>query len=326
MKKVFLLSSISMSILTACGGGSTSELNETTPQDGSVVLSAGETVSVSSAEAVRAFDFENSPVGSTVNITGGNLAGVELTVAEPVAGKPSLIIKAPMTDIEIISAAVGEVETWINAGITLTGVDGDDSGRMETVNGKQLWFGSQEKGLGTTFNMEGYISIDTGSSTSLEAYLSAAQVGNDTSLIVGGSRYDETALKMLEYSPPASGGIFEYTGAVVMFAEDDSSYSSEMGRIQIDFDNNTGTFSANNFTPDEGAPAKNISLSSILEIDNGSGSISALSGTITSGNETNNLALNGVIAFDSSAVAGGLVPQYPTDGIVAGVYLLPQDP
>jgi len=68
MKKAFLLSSISMSILTACGGGSTSELNETTPQDGSVVLSAGETVSVSSAEAVRAFDFENSPVGSTKKI------------------------------------------------------------------------------------------------------------------------------------------------------------------------------------------------------------------------------------------------------------------
>ena len=59
-----------MSILTACGGGSTSELNETTPQDGSVVLSAGETASTTSSSLSGTLEID----ADTGALTGSNLA------------------------------------------------------------------------------------------------------------------------------------------------------------------------------------------------------------------------------------------------------------
>jgi len=326
MKKLTITTPLIMTLLTACVGGTNSELSETTPSPASVVLTAGQTANVTDVEAVKAYDFANSAVGATVRITGGDLAGVELTVAEPVAGKPSLILKAPNTDLESITAAVGNINTWIDAGVTLMGVDEEDNGgRLETINGKSIWFGEEQKSLGTTRQSEGYISIETGNNTSVEGYVAYSQIAGDTSLVIGGTRYDETELRSAEYSTPNAGGTYQYTGAAVMFAEDESSYSTNTAQMAINFDNDTGTFSANNFQPDEGAPAKNISITSNLQINNISGSISSTDGTITAGNESNNIALNGVIAFDNSAVAGGLIPEAPTDGIVGGVYALPKD-
>ena len=334
MNTKLILAAPCLAMLAACGGGSTGggstgnssyEKLQNAPA-GSVVLSADSPVEVASLDAVAAIDFDNSPVGSSIAITEGKFDGLSIEVAEPIAGKPTLIIRAPDTDIEAISAVVGELNTWVQSATALAGLDGSESGRSEVVNGRNVFFGQEDKSKGTTTNTDGWIEIQTGNNSSIEAYVSSASVGNDVALVVGGSRFDYTTLKLMEYSAPTAGGTYTYEGVAVAFGADAASYTSDSARMSINFDDSSGTFTASNFQPDEGAANKVIDMTSTIVVNNSTGTISSSSGTITSGNVSNDLAVNGVIGFDNSAVAGGLVPKAQTDGIIGGVFALPKNP
>ena len=329
MKRKIILAAPCLAMLAACGSGSTGAVSYENLQDapaGSVVLSADTPVEVASLDEVAAIDFDNSPVGASIAITEGDFDGISLEVAEPIAGKPTLIFRDPDADIEVISAVVGELNTWIQSATALAGLDGSESGRSEVINGQNVFFGEEFKSSGTTTNTDGWLSIRTGNNSSIEAYVSSASVGNDVALIVGGSRFDETRLKLMEYSAPTAGGTYTYEGVAVAFGADESSYSSDSARMSINFNDSSGTFTASNFQPDEGAANKVIDMTSTIVINNSTGTISSSSGTITSGDVSNDLAVNGVLGFDNSAVAGGLVPKAQTDGIIGGVYVLPKNP
>ena len=290
------------------------------------MLSADTPVEVASLDVVAAIDFDNSPVGSSIAIKEGNYVGVSLEVAEPTAGKPSLIIRTPNTDIETYSVVVGELNTWVQAATSLAGLDGSESGRSEVVNGRNVFFGEDVKSSGTITSTEAYASISTRDNIFIQGNVNSATVGNDVALVIGGARFDETRLKLMEYSAPTVGGTYTYEGVAVAFGADEASYTSDSARMSINFDDSSGTFTASNFQPDEGAANKVIDMTSTIVVNNSTGTISSSSGTITSGDVSNDLALNGVIGFDNSAVAGGLIPKAQTDGIIGGVYVLPKNP
>jgi len=141
-------------------------------------------------------------------------------------------------------------------------------------------------------------------------------------LAVGATRDDEANMNDSYLSTQ---GDYSYTGQATVFA-DEPSYTSSNATMEINFDNNQGSFSATTFTGDEGVADKDILISTNVIVDNISGTISSSSGTITVDGVEKNVGLNGILAHNNNAVVGGIVPTESADGIVAGVFTLSKDP
>ena len=330
-KKTYLAAPL-LVLLAACGGGSTNPTttpprttdapNLTGAPAGSVVLSADTPAEASSIDEVLSVNFTDSPVGSSVKITEGDFAGISLTKAEPISGKETIFLSTP-DNVALSSALVGSLMDDFQVTIQFIGIDGTEDYRAETVNGTSIFFWKETNSLDTTareYNEVGIGNSDKG----VNATVVATELGGETTLVLGSRRYFEGVGATDDYQEKAT-GTYDYGGLAIVFNVYDS-YTTETASMTVDFEQGSGTFNAADFTPDEGAASKTITISSVLSLDNSTGFISSTSGTLTVGTDSGSVAVNGVLSENNDAVAGVLVPTEVVGGIVGGLFVLPQNP
>ena len=331
-KKTYLAAPL-LVLLAACGGGSTNPTttpprttdapNLTGAPAGSVVLSADTPAEASSIDEVLSVNFTDSPVGSSVKITEGDFAGISLTKAEPISGKETIFVSTPGS-VELSSVLVGSFENDLAVTIRLIGVDDVEVNRpSETINGTPVYFYKSTKSEGTTareISEVGIGDVDNG----VSATISVTELAGENTLILGAQRYFTAVGATDNYQEKAT-GTYEYGGLTTVFGIVDS-YTTETASMTVNFEQGSGTFNATNFTPDEDAASKTITISSVLSLDNSTGFISSTSGTLTVGTDSGSIAVNGVLSENNDAVAGVLVPTDGVDGIFGGVFALPQNP
>ncbi len=109
-------------------------------------------------------------------------------------------------------------------------------------------------------------------------------------------------------------GEFTYSGTTTLVMDDaaETVYDSNNAAMAVNFAENTGTFSANTFTSDDGGTETITMESNSIRLDNVGGTISGV-GTITVGGVVENMVLFGYVANDNKSVVGSLV----TDGLTA---------
>ena len=97
--------------------------------------------------------------------------------------------------------------------------------------------------------------------------------------------------------------------------------------LALNFDNVSGEFRADGFTPDNPAQTpETIEIEANLTMDATDGTFQALNGTfVVNGTSTSDVKVNGILATDASATAGYIVPSQEVDDIIGGFFLLPED-
>jgi hypothetical protein len=326
MNKKLVLVAPCLAMLAACGGSGTNPAvapNLTSAIQGSVVLSADNPAEATSVDEILSVNFTDSAVGSSVTITEGDFAGISLTKVEAIGGKETILLSSP-DDVELSSALVGSLEDDLKVAIQFIDVDGIEENRpSETINGTQVYFYNSTNSEGTTArqtNEVGIGDLDNG----VSATMSITELAGEATLILGARRHFEGVGATDNYQEKAT-GTFEYGGLTTVFGVDDS-YTTETASMTVNFEQSSGTFNATNFTPDEDAAPKTITIENVLSLDNSTGFISSTSGTLTVGTESGSIAVNGVLSENNDAVAGVLVPTDGVDGIIGGLFALPQNP
>ena len=325
MKKRLVLTAPCLAILAACGGSSTGNNSYENLQNapaGSVVLSADTPVEVASLDAVAAIDFDNSPVGATVEINEGDYEGLAIKKIASVAGKDSLEITLPSTTI-LQTVAVGSVTDWLDAVTSFEDGDGVESESVlsHTTNGRNFYNYSTSYERGTTSFVEARV-IYKENDRAVKATVEYGDIAGRQFLAVGATRDNEG---VGNDSYLATQGNYSYTGKATVFGGDPS-YTSQNATMEINFDNNQGSFSANTFTGDEGVADKDISISTNVIVDNIAGTISSSSGTITVEGVEKNVGINGILAHNNNAVVGGIVASESADGVIGGIFSLSKNP
>ena len=325
MNKKLVLAAPCLAMLAACGGSSTgnnSYANLADAPAGSVVLSADTPAEASSVDEILSINFADSPVGASVEITEGDFAGISFTTAEAIGGKETILISTP-DNIELSSALLGSLEDTFAVAIKLIDSDGEETFRSQTVNGASVNFSTYTTSLGTTVQENSETSIGD-SDNGVQATISVIELAGDTSVVVGAARYFEAVGATDNYQEKAT-GTFEYGGLTTVFGYEES-YTTETANMTVDFEQGSGTFNAANFTPDEGSAPKTITVENVLSLNNNTGFISSTSGTLTVGTESGSIAVNGMLSENNDAVAGALIPTEGVDGIIGGLFVLPQNP
>ena len=325
MIKKLVLAAPCLAMLAACGGSGTNPTvapNLAGAPAGSVVLSADTPAEASSIDEILSINITDSAVGSSVEITEGDFAGISITKAEPINGKETILVSTS-DNVELSSALVGSLEDDLQAAIQFIGIDGTEDYRTETVNGTSIYFWKETNSLGTTAREQNEVGIGN-SDKGVVATVTATELGGETTLVLGSRRYFEAVGATDDYQVKAA-GTYDYEGLATVFNVNDS-YTTETASMTVDFEQGSGAFNAADFTPDEGAAPKTITIESVLSLDNNTGFISSTSGTLTVGGDTNSVAVNGVLSENNDAVAGVLVPTEGVGGIVGGLFALPQSP
>ena len=326
MNKKLVLAAPCLAMLAACGGSGTNTPAEapnlTSASAGSVVLSADTPAEASSLEELNAIDFSASDVGAVAEINEGEFEGLKIEKVASVAGKDSLEVTLPSTTI-LQSVAVGSVADWLDAVTSFQDGDGSESNNelSHTSNGRDFYSYSTTYERGTTSLVEARVGYSENDRT-VKATVEYGAIAGRQFLAVGATR-DNEGFGTDSYV--TTQGEYSYSGQAIVFAEDPS-YTSNDATMIIDFDVNEGTFSANNFSGDEGAANKNISISSNVIVDNIAGTISSSSGTITVEGVEKNIGLNGILAHNNEAVVGGIVANESADGVIGGVFTLSKNP
>ena len=325
MNKKLVLAAPCLAMLAACGGSGTNPTvapNLAVAPAGSVVLSADTPAEASSLEEILSVNITDSAVGSSIEITEGDFAGISVTKAEPINGKETIFVSTP-DNVELSSALVGSLEDDLQVAIQFIGIDGTADYRTETVNGTSIYFWKETNSLGTTAREQNEVGIGN-SDKGVAATVAATELGGETTLVLGSRRYFEAVGATDDYQVKAT-GTYDYEGLATVFNVNDS-YTTETASMTVNFEQSSGTFNATNFTPDEGAAPKTITIENVLSLDNNTGFISSTSGTLTVGTESGSIAVNGVLSENNDAVAGVLIPTDGVDGIVGGLFVLPQNP
>ena len=326
MNKKLVLAAPCLAMLAACGGSGTNLTvapNLTNVLAISVVLSADNPAEASSIDEILSVNFADSAVGSSVTITEGDFAGISLKKAEAIGGKETIFLYDP-TSVELSSALVGSLEDDLKVAIQFIDVDGIKENRpSETINGTQVYFYNSTKSEGTTERDLAEIGIGD-LENGVSAMVSITELAGETTVLVGAKRYFETVGATDNYQERAT-GTFGYGGLTTVFGVE-GSYTTETASMTVNFEQSSGTFNATNFTPDEDAAPKTITIENVLSLDNSTGFISSTSGTLTVGTESGSIAVNGVLSENNDAVAGVLVPTDGVDGIIGGLFVLPQNP
>ena len=314
-----------LAVLTACGGSSNNNAGGTitdiiagTPA-GSVVLAAGQTVQVSTEDAL-AVDLNSSAVGAVVEFTSGDLDGIVLTVQEQVGGLTTIVVTGgeggDAGDYEVVASQ--DLNLLLEAALNL--VDEDEDFQLQiSENGDVGYTEYNEKSRGTTTRATYYSIIYTDDDTYLEAYGESAEVGNAEAVSLGINRNYNDA-----FAAPT--GEFTYEGPTDVFirrADDSDSdpYRTTTSQMSVDFGDNTGSYSATGFeSVDPELPGRVISLQSDFAVDPTIGTLSGSSGTASVDGDNQTFAIEGAFSPNANAVAGIIVPQ--AGDLEAGIFVM----
>ena len=317
----------SLLLLTACGGGNVvlNTINLSEAPAGSVQVKSGDTVGAGSVDELLAIDLESSEVGSIIEVTDGDLAGIEIEVAEDTAGYTTLNLSGTNGDGAGNASLLvtNNPGLFIKAQSNLADVEGETvSQRSKVFNGTEVTNYENVREGGSTFISEGGLAIGSGSgSGGIVAQVNQVAIGMEAAGSLGYSRISEDA-----YVPQTS-GTYIFEGPTVVFA-DENSYTDETSTMVLNFSELTGTYQANNFDPDMDAPDVNIVISSDLSIDNTDGSISGTGGTLVAGGNTAELSMVGILSTNNDAAAGAVIVNEDTNQteIFGGLFALPKKP
>ena len=315
----------SVLLLTACGGGNVvmNTINLSEAPAGSVQVKSGDTVDASSLDELLAIDLESSEVGSVIEVTDGDLAGIEIEVAEDTEGYTTLNLSGTNGDGAGNASLLvtDNSELFIKAQSNLANVEGETvDQRSEVFNGTEVTSYRNVREIGTTFISEGGLAVGSGSG-GIVAQINQVAIGMEAAGSLGYSRISEDA-----YVPQTS-GTYIFEGPTVVFA-DENSYTDGTSTMVLNFSELTGTYQANNFDPDMDAPDLNIVISSDLSIDNTDGSISGAGGTLVAGGNTTELSMVGILSTNNDAAAGAVIVNEATNQteIFGGLFALPKKP
>ena len=312
-------------LLTACGGGNVvmNTINLSEAPAGSVQVKSGDTVDASSLDELLAIDLESSEVGSVIQVTEGDLAGIEIEVAEDTEGYTTLNLSGTNGDGAGNASLLvtNNPELFIKAQSNLANVEGETvSQRSKVFNGTEVTNFENVRESGSTFISEGGLAVGSGSG-GIVAQINQVAIGMEAAGSLGYSRISEDA-----YVPQTS-GTYIFEGPTVVFA-DENSYTDGTSTMVLNFAELTGTYQANNFDPDMDAPDLNIVISSDLSIDNTDGSISGAGGTLVAGGNTTELSMVGILSTNNDAAAGAVIVNEATNQteIFGGLFALPKKP
>lgn len=312
-------------LLTACGGGNVvmNTINLSEAPAGSVQVKPGDTVDASSLDELLAIDLESSEVGSVIQVTEGDLAGIEIEVAEDTEGYTTLNLSGTNGDGAGNASLLvtDNSELFIKAQSNLANVEGETvDQRSKVFNGTEVTSYRNVREIGTTFISEGGLFIGSGSG-GIVAQVNEVAIGTEAAGSLGYSRISEDA-----YNPQTS-GTYIFEGPTVVFAGENS-YTDGTSTMVLNFAELTGTYQANNFDPDMDAPDLNIVISSDLSIDNTDGSISGAGGTLVAGGNTTELSMVGILSTNNDAAAGAVIVNEATNQteIFGGLFALPKKP
>ena len=312
-------------LLTACGGGNVvmNTINLSEAPAGSVQVKSGDTVDASSLDELLAIDLESSEVGSVIQVTEGDLAGIEIEVAEDTEGYTTLNLSGTNGDGAGNASLLvtNNPELFIKAQSNLANVEGETvSQRSKVFNGTEVTNFENVRESGSTFISEGGLAIGSGSG-GIVAQINQVAIGMEAAGSLGYSRISEDA------HVPQTSGTYIFEGPTVVFA-DENSYTDGTSTMVLNFAELTGTYQANNFDPDMDAPDLNIVISSDLSIDNTEGSISGAGGTLVAGGNTTELSMVGILSTNNDAAAGAVIVNEATNQteIFGGLFALPKKP
>ena len=333
MNKNIIIAVPCLALLTACGGSSTGgssleaspslEALQSAPA-GSVVISADTPVEAASFEQLAAIDFTSSPIGSSIAIVEGELAGLSITKAASIGGKTTITISQPGAT-ETATEIRGTVSDILKLDAEFIGVEGEETFQVQNINGTDVYFETDTRNSGTKTSNNMNIGIN-GTQGSVEATILSIEIGDDILAAAFGVKREFEGEISPNYEAPTAGN-FSYAGLSMLFGEGDDidgPFTSNTATMEVNFEDLTGTFSASGFEPGEETVAKVISIESALTINNTSGTISSTSGTITVDGVSGDIGVNGMLAFDNNAAAGTLIPTAEVDGIAGGIFVLPR--
>lgn len=329
MNKNIIIAVPCLALLTACGGSSTGGSSFEAPPSleelqsapaGSVVISADTPVEAASFEQLAAIDFTSSPIGSSIAIVEGELAGLSITKAASIGGKTTITISQPGAT-ETATEIRGTVSDILKLDAEFIGVEGEETFQVQNINGTDVYFETDTRNSGTKTSNNMNIGIN-GTQGSVEATILSIEIGDDILAAAFGVKREFEGEISPNYEAPTAGN-FLYAGLSSLFGDDDG-HTSNTATMVVNFEDLTGTFSASGFEPDEESVAKVISIESALTINNTSGTISSTSGTITVDGVSGDIGVNGMLAFDNNAAAGTLIPTAEVDGIAGGIFVLPR--
>lgn len=324
MNKKLVLAAPCLAMLAACGGSGTNTPAEapnlTSASAGSVVLSADTPAEASSVDELLSVNFNESPVGSSVEITDGILEGIAITVEEPIGGLQTVSITGveggDLGDFELTAAE--DLDLFLKAAMNTIDVEADDNGTISD-NENGVYTGYNERTLGTTTRFLYYSTVGT-DGENVEASVEDNTIGNNNTLSFSVIRDSDSAFTL-----PT--GEFTYQGPTDVFIRrsdntDTNPYRSVTSTLTVDFTDQTGNYTANDFVSvDPGAPAREISIESDFNVDPNVGTLSYSNGNASVDGDGDTVAIEGVFSPDGNAVAGFIVPQDDSD-LEGGIFTM----
>lgn len=316
MNKKLILAAPCLAMLAACGGGSTGAVSFQT-----LNASAPYTFSL---DEISSIDFSASEVGSSVVISGGDLDGLSITKLSDIAGKQSFAVGVSEGEIGRTVLVQGNISQVLNAYESVQSVSGTEETVPEAGN---LSYWKRYRSIGSTEINERELIV----STSLEEPVDEQTKGVFTWGESDGNEFLEFGYAQEDMSNDFSivlAGEHEYTGQVMVLT-DNGGYTDEAGIVRLNFTNKQGSFTAENFTANEGGNVTGITVNANLNFDPVSGEITSSDGnlrTATSTSTESNVSIIGAISSDNTGVAGAIITTEPVDGLVGGVFAHQIDP
>ena len=316
MNKKLILAAPCLAMLAACGGSSTGANNFQT-----LNASAPYTFSL---DEISSIDFSASEVGSSVVISGGDLDGLSITKLSDIAGKQSFAVGSATGETGRTVLVQGNVSQVLNAYESVQSVSGTEETVPEAGN---LSYWKRYRSIGSTEINERELIV----STSLTELVDEQTKGVFTWGESDGNEFLEFGYAQKDMSNDFSivlVGEHSYTGQVMVLTED-GGYTDEAGIVLLNFTNKQGSFTAENFTANDGGNLTGITVNANLNFDPVSGEITSSDGnfqTATSTSTESNVSIIGAISSDNTGVAGAIITTEPVDGLVGGVFAHQIDP
>jgi len=317
MKSLHIAIPLSCLVLSACGGGSSSDVvNLSSAAPGSVALKAGESVQASSFEELKALDLDSSGVGSKVAVTSGPLEGLEFVIAQPISDHTVMSVDGAESGTEIVKEIVisDDMTLWLKGQINLLEVEPNEGDRDLMVDGNYYFLPYSEKNLGTTSKVEEAIIAESGSSE-VSGQVQYISIGGNSTVGFGYFRKAQDAYGDMPTAPAS------FSGVTILYSKEDT-YQSKSTLVSLDFEDLSGEFSADSFELIDGSTEMVINVASPLSLNASDGTFSGANGSVKAGSTTTSIDIVGALTTDNNAAAGAIVGNLDLNAgeIIGGIF------
>ena len=284
-----------------------------TPANSSDFSQAGTIVEQQTDEEIKALDFNTAPKGASLaNQTLFGLKEASLTMNQAQKEHQSYTVKSEFNGQLIEFTTVGpDLNLHVEAATNVKDQALVITNQFYNATHGTILQKETSKTNGTSAIVGATMTVGD-----LDATYAVSSVGSKSTYTVEFTNRSST--------PRASSetGKFTYTGTATLVMDDtiETVYDSNALAMEVNFAENTGTFSADTFTSNDAN--KVVSLNGTIALNNTDGSIIG-SGTINVAGLTEDMLIFGNVANDNKSVVGSLVTDglaAQTGGVKAGVF------